>query len=98
MHILIAPNAFKNSLTAVDAANAICLGLQESKLDAMLTCFPIGDGGDGTASLIVKNFDGFFNDARAQDPLGRIINTSVGFVDKGKTAVIEMANISGLKL
>src|ERR1700712_375013 len=98
MHILIAPNPFKNSLTATDAANAIRRGLQESGLKASLTCFPIGDGGDGTASLIVKNLDGFFFDTRAQDPLGRTINTTVGFVDKGKTAVIEMANISGLKL
>jgi glycerate kinase len=48
--------------------------------------------------LIVQHLGGFFIDVRAKDPLGREINTSVGFVDEGKTAVIEMANVSGLKL
>ncbi len=98
MHILIAPNAFKNSLTATGAATAIREGLLESGLVFTDQCFPVGDGGDGTASLIVKNLGGFFIDVPANDPLGREINGSVGFVDEGKTAVIEMANVSGLKL
>src|SRR5579864_5914138 len=98
MQILIAPNAFKNSLTATGAATAIREGLLESGLTFTDQCFPVGDGGDGTASLIVKNLGGFFIDVPANDPLGREINTSIGFVDEGKTAVIEMANVSGLKL
>ncbi len=98
MHILIAPNAFKNSLTATGAATAMREGLLESGLVFTDQCFPVGDGGDGTASLIVKNLGGFFIDVPANDPLGREINGSVGFVDEGKTAVIEMANVSGLKL
>ncbi len=98
MHILIAPNAFKNSLSAPEAAQAIREGLQDSGLKSNFECFPVGDGGDGTASLIVNKMDGFFIDAQAKDPLGRKIQTSVGFVEEGKTAVIEMANVSGLKL
>jgi glycerate 2-kinase len=98
MHILIAPNAFKNSLSARDAAEAIREGLLESGLSASLQCFPIGDGGDGTASLIVENQQGVFYEVQANDPLGRKIKTSIGFVDGGKSAVIEMADISGLKL
>jgi glycerate kinase len=98
MYILIAPNAFKNSLSAVDAAKSIREGLLESGLTCSIACFPIGDGGDGTASLIVKHLGGSFIDTQANDPLGRKINTSIGFVDEGKTAVIEMADVSGLKL
>jgi glycerate kinase len=98
MHILIAPNAFKNSLSAADAAKSIREGLLDSGLTCSTACFPVGDGGDGTASLIVKHLGGSFIDAQANDPLGRKINTSIGFVDEGKTAVIEMANVSGLKL
>ncbi len=98
MHILIAPNAFKNSLSAPDAAKAIREGLLDSGLICSMACFPVGDGGDGTASLIVNNLGGFFIDVHANDPLGRKIKTSVGFIDDGKTAVIEMANVSGLKL
>jgi glycerate 2-kinase len=98
MHILVAPNAFKNSLSAEDAAEAIRQGLLQSGLPGSIRCFPIGDGGDGTASLIVKNRNGIFYEVQAKDPLGRQIKTSIGFIDGGKTAVIEMADISGLKL
>src|SRR5882757_10286845 len=98
MQILIAPNAFKNSLSAPDAAKAIREGLLDSGLTCSLESFPVGDGGDGTASLIVQHLGGFFADVQANDPLGRRINTSVGFIDDGKTAVIEMAEVSGLKL
>ena len=98
MHILIAPNAFKNSLTAPDAAKAIHEGLLEGGLACTIECFPIGDGGDGTASLIIQHFGGLIIHVTANDPLGRKINAPIGFIDKGKTAVIEMADISGLKL
>src|SRR5947199_8474776 len=98
MHILIAPNAFKNSLTATDAAKAISEGLLESGFTGTIDCFPVGDGGDGTASLIVEHFGGCFIDVNAHDALGREVKTSIGLIDDGKTAVIEMANVSGLKL
>jgi glycerate kinase len=58
----------------------------------------VGDGGDGTASIIIQHFGGFFTHVRASDPLGRKINASLGFIDEGETAVIEMADVSGLKL
>ena len=48
INILIAPNAFKNSLDAEATASAIKEGLAESKLRCNCQCFPIGDGGDGT--------------------------------------------------
>jgi glycerate kinase len=98
MHIVIAPNAFKNSLSAPDAAEAIRSGLKESGLPFIITSFPIGDGGDGSASLIVKNGNGTLFDTEANDPIGRKIKSSFGVVDEGRTAVIELADISGLKL
>jgi len=55
MRILIAPNAFKNSLSAVDAAIAIQKGLADSACVHTSVCFPIGDGGDGTAALIASH-------------------------------------------
>jgi len=98
MQILIAPNAFKNSLTATDAAKAIRKGLLDGGFTGNIEIFPVGDGGDGTASLIIQHFDGFFMDVYAHDPLGRKVKASVGFLDENNTAVIEMADISGLKL
>src|SRR6478735_5587709 len=98
MHILIAPNAFKNSLDATAVANAIGEGLLQSKLSCSLEYFPIGDGGDGTAELIIQKFHGTIINAQVQDALGRNINTSFGLINNGDTAVIELANASGIRL
>jgi glycerate 2-kinase len=98
MKILIAPNAFKNSLDAAEAAEAIKKGLEESHLKCSLQCFPVGDGGDGTAELLIKHFKGKIISAEVHDPLGRKIISSFGLIDEGRTAVIEMANASGLRL
>jgi glycerate kinase len=98
MNILIAPNAFKNSLTAEETALAIQEGFLGSKLDCTCECFPIGDGGDGTAELIIKKCDGQLAVSEVHDALGRKMKASFGLIDKGKTAVIEMADASGIRL
>ncbi|MDO3628427.1 glycerate kinase [Mucilaginibacter sp. BT774] len=98
MHILIAPNAFKNSLDAAQIAKAIELGLKQSRLDCTTGCFPIADGGDGTGSLIIERCKGVIVSQQVHDPLGRKINSRFGLIDNGNTAVIEMANASGLRL
>jgi glycerate kinase len=98
MHILIAPNAFKNSLSATEAAAAIAQGLQFSRLKCTTTCFPIADGGDGTGALIIEKCKGKIIKKEVHDPLGRKIITQFGLIDNGKTAIIEMANASGLRL
>jgi glycerate 2-kinase len=98
MHVVIAPNAFKHAVSARQAAHAIQEGLLSSCPQCIATCFPIGDGGDGTASLIIDHYKGARIDVRISDPLGRTINASYGLIDDGKTAVIEMADASGLRL
>lgn len=98
MHILIAPNAFKNSLTAHLSAEAIREGLEQSSLNCTTECFPIADGGDGTAELIINKLKGTRVPVQVKDPLGRIINTSFGLIENSRTAVIEMADASGLRL
>ena len=98
MHILIAPNAFKNSLSAREVALAIEKGLMRSKLNCTCECFPIGDGGDGTAELIIDKLGGFRISKEVKDPFGRTITSSFGLIDAGRTAVIEMADASGLRL
>jgi glycerate kinase len=98
MNILIAPNAFKNSLDAASAAAAIEKGLLQSNLKCLCTRFPVGDGGDGTAEILVQKFNGRKISLTAHDPLGRPLRVEFGLIDEGKTAVIEMADVSGLKL
>ncbi|HTI12178.1 MAG TPA: glycerate kinase [Puia sp.] len=99
-HILIAPNAFKNSLDAEAVALAIGEGLKRSDLSCTCETFPIGDGGDGTGDLIIKKCGGVLVSGDVDDPLGRTITASFGLIDEGgsKTAVIEMANAAGLRL
>lgn len=98
MHILIAPNAFKNSLTASEAADAINSGLRKSQLSCTTECFPIADGGDGTAELIIRRCGGTMVTTQVHDPLGKLITGSFGLIDNASTAVIEMADASGLRL
>jgi len=98
MRILVAPNAFKNSLVAADVAEAIKDGLEESKLQCTVDCFPVGDGGDGTAELILKYHHGRKVSVTVHDPLMRKISSSFGLIEEDKIAVIEMANASGLRL
>jgi glycerate 2-kinase len=98
MHILIAPNAFKNSLDAAGVAQAIGEGLRESKLDCSFEYFPVGDGGDGTAALIVQKNNGTIINSQAHDALGRTTHSSFGLTDNGNTAVIELADASGIRL
>ncbi len=98
MQILIAPNAFKNSLTGLAAAEAIGQGLKESKLNCTLEYFPIGDGGDGTAELLIQRLGGTFIDEDVHDPIGRMITAGYGLLEQRNTAIIELANASGIQL
>lgn len=97
MNILVAPNAFKNSLAADAAAEAIVKGLQQSRLSCTCTSFPVGDGGDGTAVLLLKHLNGKIINKIVHDPTGRKINSFFGLTED-KTAIIELADASGLKL
>ncbi len=98
MHILIAPNAFKNSLSATEAANALEKGLRQSGLKCTCTRFPVGDGGDGTGALLTKHFKGKQLTTSVKDPLGRLVQAAMGLSPDRRTAVIELANASGLRL
>lgn len=96
--ILIAPNAFKHSLDATNAALAIQEGLLRSQLDCTCVCFPVGDGGDGTGALMIEKQGGAVHFVDVADPFGRSCSASFGLVDEGTTAIIEMAGASGIRL
>ena len=98
MHIIIAPNAFKGSVTAEEAANCIAEGIAQSRLHCSLTLIPIADGGDGTASLIAKKMNSKIILVPVHDPLGRLIEATFGWVQDTKTAIIEISDASGIKL
>lgn len=98
MKILIAPNAFKNSLTAQQAAEAIRDGLSNSALKPFCLLQPIADGGDGMLEVLLNQTSGSKVQATVEDPLGRPVEGNYGLIHDGKTAVIEMAEASGIRL
>ena len=97
MHVLIAPNAFKNSLDAIEVADAIAHGLRDSNFTGSVAVCPVGDGGDGTAALLLRHLGGVEIAAIAHDALGREVEARFGLVDDGRTAIIELADASGLR-
>ncbi|MBD1433315.1 glycerate kinase [Sphingobacterium sp. DN00404] len=98
LHLLIAPNAFKHSLDARQVAEALHEGFSQSSLDCRITIFPIGDGGDGTCKLLHEKLAGKLVKITVTGPLGTRVEASYSLVDGGKTAIIEMADASGIRL
>jgi glycerate kinase len=98
LRILVAPNAFKESLSAMEAAEAIAFGIQKVLPSALVRQIPIADGGDGTLEAIVAGTRGRILKARVIGPLGARITAEYGITGDGKTAVIEMSRASGLAL
>src|SRR5260370_29544686 len=98
MRVVIAPNAFKGSLSALDAAEAIAEGARAAASDADLVLLRIADGGDGTVDALVAATHGERRTLRVRGPLGDPVDAEYGLIDKGSTAVIEMAKAAGLAL
>ncbi len=97
MKIIVAVGAFKHSLRAREAAEAISRGIQRSGLSADLILLPIADGGNGTLDAFLAN-GGQRLMTSSVDPLGRPIQAPFGLLPDEQTAVIEMALASGLEL
>jgi len=98
MRIVIAPNAFKGSLSAQDAAEAIAEGVRVAAADAELVLVPIADGGDGTVDALVAATQGERRTLRVRGPLDDSVDAEYGLIDAGSSAVIEMAKAAGLAL
>ena len=98
MKIVVAPDSFKGSVTALQAAEAIERGLHRVFPDAEIEKLPMADGGEGTAQSLVDATRGRILTESVVDPLGVEIEARYGVLGDGVTAVIEMAAASGLTL
>lgn len=98
MRVVIAPNAFKGSLSALDAAQAIAEGVRTAAPDVELVLIPIADGGDGTVDALVAATDGEHRTLVVRGPRGDPVDAGYGLIAAGSTAVIEMAKAAGLAL
>ena len=98
MKIVIAPDSFKGSLTALEAANAIEEGLKRFFPEAEIIKVPMADGGEGTVQSLVDATGGRIVKRIVTGPLGDKVEAQFGILGDGRTAVIEMASASGLPL
>lgn len=96
MKVLIAPDSFKESLSAIKVCEAIRSGILQTKPEALITQLPLADGGEGSIEAIVNNGMGKVIEATVHGPLLRPIQSKFGILDR--TAIIEMAEASGLQL
>ncbi|HFE1222988.1 TPA: glycerate kinase [Escherichia coli] len=98
MKIVIAPDSFKESLSAEKCCQAIKAGFSTLFPDANYICLPIADGGEGTVDAMVAATGGNIVTLEVCGPMGEKVNAFYGLTGDGKTAVIEMAAASGLML
>ncbi len=95
---LIAPQEFKGTLTASEAAEALRSGLREAAPEVLLDVAPLADGGPGTVDALLAGSTGERRVLTVQGPLGAPVEAAYALLDGGQTAVIEMAAASGLSL
>jgi len=98
MRIVIAPDSFKECLSATSVAAAISAGVKKVNPEAEMVCIPVADGGEGTVEAIVSATNGIIKETPSVDALNRPIRSFYGILGDGKTAVIEMAAASGIEL
>jgi glycerate kinase len=97
VRILVAPQEFKGTLTARQAAEAMAGALRDSLPDAELDVLPLADGGPGTVDAVAAAVPGAREvRARVEDPLGREVEARYLLLPDGRTAVLEMAEAAGL--
>lgn len=97
MRILLAPDKFRGSMTARAAATAMARGVQRAQRGATSVALPVADGGEGTLDALVDATSGRVRRVQCADPLGRPGYARIGVLGDGATAVVEMAEASGLE-
>jgi glycerate kinase len=98
LRIIVAPDSYKGSVSALAVAQAMERGVLRVFPEAVVCKVPIADGGEGTVEALVAATGGTILQAPVSDPLGQPISAHWGVLGDGGTAVIEMAAASGLPL
>lgn len=97
MKFVIAPDSFKGSLTAQEVAEAIKNGLQRIYPTADYELVPMADGGEGTVQSLVAATNGRIIQKNVHNPLNQVSTANYGLLGNNHTAVIEMAQASGIQ-
>lgn len=98
MKIVIAPDSFKDSLEAAGVARAIAAGIKQAWPEAECIECPMADGGEGTMQAILAASQGELRHLTVRGPLGEAVEAGWGWLAQSRTAIIEMAQASGLQL
>lgn len=98
MHVLLAPNAFKGSLSAMQAVDAMAEGLEIAENTISYSRFPIADGGNDTMHLLTGGMKGQEITSSITNLLGQKAEAAYGWIEKSKTAVIGLSEVAGLHL
>ena len=98
MKVVLAPQEFKGSISALEAARAMEKGVLAAVPGAETVVVPVADGGDGTVETLVEATGGEVRSVEVTGPLGTRVVAAWGALGDGNTAVIEMARTSGLAL
>ena len=98
MNILIAPDSFKDCMSATEVSRALRKGILTVLKDVAIQQVPLADGGEGTVEAVIQATGGYRVTLKAHDPLMRQRVSFYGITGDGQTAVIEMAAASGLEL
>ncbi|HBG16384.1 MAG TPA: glycerate kinase, partial [Firmicutes bacterium] len=96
MKIILAPDSFKGSLSALEVCQAMEVGVRRVLREAEILSVPMADGGEGTVRSLVDATGGKVITRTVTGPLGKPVQTFFGITGDGETAVIEMAAASGL--
>src|SRR5690606_35108172 len=96
--MIVAPDSFKGTLTAQEAAEAMSAGIKDYDPSINAILLPVADGGEGTMRSLVSATNGKLVTCIVQDPLGRKIEACYGVLGDKETCVIEIAEASGLML
>lgn len=96
MKIVIAPDSFKGSLTALEVADSIEKGIKKCYSSFTIEKVPMADGGEGTVEALVASTNGRIINVIAKGPLLKDVEACYGILGDGETAIIEMASASGL--
>lgn len=94
---VLAPDSFKESMTAKEVCNAMEKGLRKVFPEANFVHVPMADGGEGTTQSLIDATDGTLYALNVTGPLGETVEASYGIMGNGEIAVIEMASASGIQ-
>lgn len=96
MKIILAPDSFKESMTAQEVCQAMEKGIKKVAPKAQIISLPMADGGEGTTDALVAATNGRYITREVTGPLGQTVKAKYGILGNDSTAVIEMAQASGI--